>query len=179
MPRSHAEGEKKEQLLTIERTCRKVAHEVPETFLEAAQLMWFYCLWDWVDCIGRFDQYIYPFYVKAKAEDEEEADDLIAAMMMHFYEHGIHNVTISGCDPKTGKDATNEVTYLMLHVLSIFHDSHPRMTVRIAKDTPHKAAHAHDTANLFIQTVSRIAYCQGRRVYISCETVRMALTSSA
>lgn len=126
------------RLTKVEAALRKIAHDAPETLWEACQLHWIYCLWDWVDCIGRFDQYIYPFYAKAKAVNEEEADDLIAAMMMHFYEHGIHNVTISGCDPKTGKNATNEVTYLMLHILSIFHDSHPRMTVRIAEDTPHE-----------------------------------------
>ena len=121
----------------VEAALRRIAHDAPETLWEACQLHWIYCLWDWVDCIGRFDQYIYPFYVKAKAENETEADDLIASMMMRFYEHGIHNVTIGGCDPKTGKNSANEVTYLMLHILSIFHDSHPRVTVRIAEDTPH------------------------------------------
>lgn len=139
-----AEAEKAEdendraRLTKTEAALRKISHDAPETLWEACQLHWIYCLWDWVDCIGRFDQYIYPFYEKAKAENEEEADDLIAQMMMKFYEHGIHNITISGCDPKTGKDATNDVTYLTLHILSKFHDSHPRMTVRIAEDTPHE-----------------------------------------
>lgn len=132
------DDEERARLGKCEAALRKISHDAPETLWEACQLHWLYCLWDWVDCIGRFDQYMYPFYKKAKAENEEEADSLIAAMMMKFYEHGVHNITISGCDPKTGKDSTNEVTYLCLHVLSIFHDSHPRMTVRIAKDTPHE-----------------------------------------
>ena len=129
-------AEDKARLEKVAAVCHKVSHKKPETLHEACQLMWFYCLWDCVDCIGRYDQYMYPFYAKAKAEDEASADELISANMMKFYEHGIHNITISGVEPKTGKEATNELTYLMLHILRKFHDSHPRMTVRIGKDTP-------------------------------------------
>ncbi len=127
-----AEGEKKEQYLTIEKTCRKVAHEKPETFLEAAQLMWFYCLWDWVDCVGRFDQYMYPFW-----RGDEDMDTL-AAIFMKFWEHGVHNMTISGVIPETGEDATNGITYHVLRVMRTMHETHPRMTVRVHEGTPHK-----------------------------------------
>lgn len=132
-----AEGENKALLKKIAEVCRNISHKAPETLHEACQLMWFYCLWDWVDCIGRYDQYMYPFYKKAREEDEVYADSLIAANMIKFREHGIHNITISGVDPETGKESTNELTYLMLQVLRLFHDSHPRMTVRIGEDTPH------------------------------------------
>ncbi len=129
---AEAEGEKKEQLLTIERTCRKIAHEKPETFLEAAQLMWFYCLWDWVDCIGRFDQYMYPFW------RGEEDYDTLAALFMKTWEHGVHNMTISGVIPETGEDATNEITYQVLRIMRTMHETHPRMTVRVHEGTPHE-----------------------------------------
>ena len=126
-----ADGEKKEQYLTIERTCRKVAHEKPESFLEAAQLMWFFCLWDWVDCVGRFDQYMYPFW-----RGDEDLDTL-AAIFMKTWEHGVHNMTVGGVIPETGEDATNEITYHVLRIMRTMHETHPRMTVRVHEGTPH------------------------------------------
>ena len=125
-----AEGEKKEQLLTIERTCRKVARETPETFLEAAQLMWFFCLWDWVDCVGRFDQYMYPFW-----RGDEDLDTL-AALFMKTWEHGVHNMTVGGVIPETGEDAANDITYHTLRIMRTMHETHPRMTVRVHENTP-------------------------------------------
>ncbi|MBQ1502715.1 MAG: hypothetical protein IIZ35_01820, partial [Clostridia bacterium] len=122
----------KEQLLTIERTCRKIAHGKPTTFLEAAQLMWFYCLWDWVDCVGRFDQYMYPFW-----RGEEDLDTL-AAIFMKTWEHGVHNMTVGGVIPETGEDATNDITYHVLRIMRTMHETHPRMTVRVHEGTPHE-----------------------------------------
>ncbi|MBR3423989.1 MAG: hypothetical protein IKG80_05810 [Clostridia bacterium] len=129
---AQAEGEKKEQLLTIGRTCRKVAHEKPETFLEAAQLMWFYCLWDWVDCVGRFDQYMYPFW-----RGDEDLDTL-TAIFLKTWEHGVHNMTVGGVIPETGEDATNDITYHTLRIMRTMHETHPRMTVRVHGGTPHE-----------------------------------------
>ena len=125
-----AAGERLEQLQTIEKTCRAIAVRKPETFLEAAQLVWFYSLWDWVDCVGRFDQYMYPFY------RGEEDNDVLTAIFMKFWEHGVHNITLSGVIPETGEDATNEITYQMLRIMRTMHETHPRLTVRINKNTP-------------------------------------------
>ncbi|MBP5235940.1 MAG: hypothetical protein J6128_00135 [Clostridia bacterium] len=123
--------EKREQLLTIEKTCRSISRGKPKTFLEAAQLMWFFCLWDWVDCIGRFDQYMLPFWT---GSDEDK--DVLTAIFMKFWEHGVHNMTISGVIPETGEDATNEITYHVLRVMRTLHETHPRMTVRVHEKTP-------------------------------------------
>ena len=121
---------RREELLVNERTCRKVAHEKPETCLEAAQLMWFFCLWDWVDCIGRLDQYMYPFYKGS------EDDDVITSLFMKFWEHGVHNVTVGGVIPETGEDASNPITYHVLQIMRTLHETHPRMTVRVHENTP-------------------------------------------
>ena len=123
---------RREELLVNERTCRKVAHDPPGTCLEAAQLMWFFCLWDWVDCIGRFDQYMYPFY------RGEEDDDVITSAFMKFWEHGVHNMTVSGVIPETGEDATNPITYQVLRIMRTLHETHPRMTVRVHENTPNE-----------------------------------------
>ena len=59
---------------------------------------------------------MYPFYEKAKEEDETAADELIASMMMKFFEHGIHNLTIGGVLPENGEDASNDLSYITLHI---------------------------------------------------------------
>lgn len=46
----------------IAENCAFVAHHKPVTLYQAIQLMWCLSLWDWVDCLGRVDQYLYPFY---------------------------------------------------------------------------------------------------------------------
>lgn len=113
--------------------CRFVADNAPETFYQAAQLMWFYALWDAVDCVGRADQYLWPFFKKALEEDRQRAEDICASLMLKFHEHGIHNITVGGIDPETGEDASNELTFLMLQILRRNHSTHPRMSIRISE----------------------------------------------
>ena len=123
--------EERAKLTAIAENCAFVAHRAPETLYQATQLMWFYCLWDAVDCVGRADQYLYPFYRKAKeGGDVLPADELILSLMLKLMEHGSHNITVGGQTPD-GADATNELSYLMLQVLRRFHETHPRMSVRI------------------------------------------------
>ena len=112
--------------------CRAIQHGKPETFRQAAQLMWFYCLWDWVDCVGRADQYLYPFYALPSPDKEDVAVSLYLKMM----EHGVHNMTLAGVNPETVESAANELTYLFLQIGRRVHETHPRMTVRIGKETP-------------------------------------------
>ena len=97
--------------------------------------MWFYSLWDWVDCVGRIDQFMYPFFKRAVAEDRQWAEDCTAALMLKFLEHGIHNMTLGGCDPETCEDATNELSYLYLQIARRNHETHPRITLRIGENT--------------------------------------------
>ncbi len=127
-----AEGEWKCQLLEIAKNCRAVSMDAPTTLYEACQLLWFYTLWDWADCIGRVDRFLYPFYKEAG----ENRDDLIAALILKYFEHGAHNITVGGVDPVTGEDSTNEISYQILKVLRTNHDTHPRVAVRIHEGTP-------------------------------------------
>ena len=119
----------------ISANCKFVAHNKPETLYQAVQLMWILSLWDWVDCLGRADQYLYKFYEKSINDgDVIPVEDSIASIMFKIWENGAHNVTLSGCKPEDGTDATNDLSYLFLQVLRNIHDTHPRICVRIRED---------------------------------------------
>ncbi|MBQ6789757.1 MAG: hypothetical protein IJO81_06200 [Clostridia bacterium] len=120
-----AESERdRAELLAAAENARRVAWDVPTNMYEAAQLTWFYALWDTVDSMGRVDRYLYPFYKGS------EDDDYVCAIMMKFWEHGVHCVTVGGVTPE-GEDATNELSYLLLQILRTIHCVHPRMSVRV------------------------------------------------
>ena len=119
----------------IYENCAYVAHHKPQTLYQAVQLMWCLSLWDWVDCLGRVDQYLYPYYQKAVTEgDVISAEDAIVSITFKLWENGAHNATLSGCHPEDGTDATNELTFVFLQVLRRINDVHPRMAVRFRKD---------------------------------------------
>ena len=121
---------------TIAENCEAVSEKAPETLGQACQLMWFYCLWDWCDCVGRADQYLYPFYEKCvREEGRDTAEEYIAALWFKMFENGIHNVTLGGVRPD-GTDATNELTYLMLQICRAAHKTHPRVSVRFHDGSP-------------------------------------------
>ena len=126
----------KKYYLEISENCAYVAHKKPEKLYQAVQLMWCLSLWDWVDCVGRTDQYLYPFYEKSKFEgDVISAEESVISIVFKLWENGSHNVTVAGQRPD-GSDATNELTYLLLQILRNIHDTHPRMSVRLHKNSP-------------------------------------------
>ena len=121
----------------IRYNCAFVAHKKPETLYQALQLMWCLSLWDWVDCVGRCDQYLYPYYEKAVREgDVISPEEAITDIVFKMWENGVHNLSLGGVRPEDGRDATNELSYLFLQVLRSIHDTHPRMSVRFHKDSP-------------------------------------------
>lgn len=121
----------------IAENCAYVAHNKPKTLYHAVQLAWILSLWDWVDCIGRADQFFLPFYKYSVANgDVITPEESITSFMFKIFECGAHNVTLGGCHPEDGTDATNDLSYLFLQVLRNIHNTHPRICVRISKDTP-------------------------------------------
>ena len=138
-------AEKEEDLIQkryykeIAENCAFVAHNKPKSLYQAVQLAWILSLWDWVDCIGRVDQFFLPFYQYSTAHgDVISVEESITSFMFKLWECGSHNSTLGGCKPEDGTDASNELSYLFLQVLRNIHDSHPRMVVRIGADTPVK-----------------------------------------
>ncbi len=121
----------------IAANCAFVAHQKPETLYQATQLMWCLSLWDWVDCVGRADQYLWPFYEKSlRAGDVISPEEAVSSLLFKLWENGSHNITLSGVHPADGSDATNELTFLFLQALRSVHDTHPRVSVRIHENTP-------------------------------------------
>ena len=128
--------EERDHWLSVAMNCEAVSWRAPGTLGEACQLMWFYCLWDWCDCVGRADQYLYPFYEKCvREEGRERAEEYIASLWFKMFENGIHNVTLGGQKPD-GSDAANELTYLMLQICRTAHKTHPRVSVRFHENSP-------------------------------------------
>ena len=138
LAKTDTDPEQKRYHQQIAENCAFVAHKKPQTLYQAVQLMWCLSLWDWVDCLGRVDQYLYPFYKRAGTEpDVIDAEDAIVSIMFKLWENGAHNATLSGCG-KDGGDATNELTFLFLQVLRRIREVYPRMAVRIREDADPK-----------------------------------------
>ena len=134
---AESDAEQKKYYEDIAENCAFVAHNKPVTLYNAVQLMWTLAVWDWCDCVGRTDQYLYPFYKYSMENgDKISVEESVTSIMFKIWEFGAHNITMSGVKPEDGSDATNELSYMFLQVLRSIHDVHPRMCVRIHDGTP-------------------------------------------
>ena len=88
---------------------------------------------DGSDSPGRFDQYMYPSYVKT--ENKAEVTDLIDRLWDYFHEHRSWNLCISGSD-ENGNDESNELTYEILAMVRKKGYQTPNLTCRVHKNTP-------------------------------------------
>ncbi len=153
---------RKTELLNIARICRKVPENPAETFHEAVQSQW---LIQTVSRLeqriggtvgnGRIDQYFYPYFQKDIAENrltEDEALELLESLWIGMaknveiytapgefsYTDGYAHweaTTIGGLT-KDGKDATNDLSYLLLKSKREFPLNYPDLAVRIHAQTP-------------------------------------------
>lgn len=155
------EGEESAELMAIAKNCRTLLKEKPKNTWQAVQLMYFVQFLSWTEDaylvpIGRLDQILYPFYKNdvqlTKALSEEDVKELIECFYIKLnYEidktHGKagkfesdtgQTVVIGGLDPKTGKDATNELTYMIIEICEDLHLTDPKLHIRFHKNTPEK-----------------------------------------
>lgn len=153
-------GQRQAELLEISRICAKVPYEPAQTFQEALQSTWFIQLILQIESnghslsYGRFDQYIYPYYKHDKdlgiiTDDEvvELLDNLwIKTLTINKVRSQSHtfssagspmyqNVTIGGQTPDK-KDATNELSYLVLKSVAQTRLPQPNLTVRYHRNMP-------------------------------------------
>jgi len=148
---------RKKELERIAETCRRVPANPARTFYEAIQSFWFTFLLinpSTTAAAGRFDQYMYPFYKKDKEGGritDEEVLELLQCLRIKDMQinrtsgrfnrqknAGIakwHNFTIGGVTPE-GKDATNELSYLILEAALRCQTPHHTITVRVHEETP-------------------------------------------
>lgn len=153
---------RKTELIEIARICKKVPKYAPETFHEALQYYWFVHLgvitelntWDSFNP-GRLDQHLYPFY-KSGLDDgsltEAKARELLQAFWIKFNNQPAPpkvGVTAqesntytdfclinTGGLTETGKNAVNELSYIILDVIEEMRLLQPSSMVQISKQTP-------------------------------------------
>jgi pyruvate-formate lyase len=145
---------RKAELLEISRICAKVPYEPAENFKEAVQSVWFIQLILQIESnghslsYGRFDQYMYPYYISDLTSGkikEEEALELLTCLWIktltvnkvRSQAHTLssagspmyQNVTIGG-QTTDKKDAVNELSFLVLKSVAQTRLTQPNLTVR-------------------------------------------------
>ena len=105
--------------------------------------------------LGRFDQYTWP-YLKKDLENGDitmdEAQEIVDAFFLKancFYGAGpsklvlttgigntYQHTTLGGVDPKTGEDATNPVTFMVLETVGRLKLHDPTISLRFNKNSP-------------------------------------------
>jgi formate C-acetyltransferase len=147
--------------------CRKVPRNAPETFHEALQYYWFVHLgvitelntWDSFNP-GRLDQHLLPFYRKGLAEGtltRERARELLQAFWIKFNNQPAPpKVGVTAQESNTytdfclinlggvtaeGKDAVNELTWLILDVIEEMRLLQPSSMVQVSVHNPDEYIH--------------------------------------
>lgn len=152
------DARRKQELLNIADACRWTPANRPNTFYQAMQSLWFNQLLSAPTStynLGRFDQYMYPFYKKDIDEgriDNEEVLTLLCELRIkcmrpeniklssakrsqHAGFAKWRNMTIGGVTAD-GKDASNELTYLVLEAANRLRTAHHTITLRVHEGTP-------------------------------------------
>jgi formate C-acetyltransferase len=149
--------ERRRELERIAETCRWVPEHPARTFYEALQSFWFVFLIispSPTSAAGRFDQYMYPFYRSdrdAGRITDDEVLELLECLRVKDMQlnrtsgknnrkknAGMakwHNWTIGGVT-SDGRDATNELTYLLLEAATNVRTPHHTLTLRVHDGTP-------------------------------------------
>jgi len=153
---------RKEELLTIARTCRHVPAHAPRDFREALQMYWFMHLatitelngWDSMNP-GHLDRYFFPFYqedCEAGVLDREQAKELLQCFWIKFNNHpappkvgvtaeesgtynDFTNINLGGI-LADGSDGVNELSYLMLEVMDEIHLLQPQGNIQLSRKNP-------------------------------------------
>ncbi len=149
---------RKSELLKISEICRNISESPPAGFYEALQLTWFVQLILQIESnghsvsLGRMDQYLYRFYkndLKLGKIDEDFALELLENTWLKLlsvnkirswshtrYSAGgplYQNVTIGG-QTAEGKDAVNELSFLILDSVGRMKLTQPNLSVRFHKN---------------------------------------------
>lgn len=154
------DSEWKQELINIKEICTHVPGKPAHTFQEAIQSAWFIHLITQIESnghsfsMGRVDQYTYPFYaadVAAGRLTRERTLELLQQLWLKLFSvikirpwshtrFGIgyptyQNVTVGGQTPD-GKDATNELSYIVLETIRRTRLTQPNVSARYHTGTP-------------------------------------------
>jgi len=152
--------ERRNELLEISDICLNISENPPNNFKEALQLIYLNHLicgledGGYAISIGRLDQLLFPFYLNDISEGNisiEEVQFLIECFFLklttlwnYVFYLGINaaegppiteNVTIGGLD-RRGKDATNDLSYIVLDAYTHIQTVQPTFSIRIHQKTP-------------------------------------------
>ncbi len=148
------------ELKTMAANCRNVPENPPTTFWEAIQAIWFIhcCIQIETNGIaisfGRFDQYLWPYYrrdLEAGRLTRERAQELVESLFIKINEMNIFrswegakffpgyhmaiNLAIGG-QTEDGKDASNEITYVVLDATESMRLPKPSVSLKWFERTP-------------------------------------------
>ncbi|ABR48149.1 Formate C-acetyltransferase [Alkaliphilus metalliredigens QYMF] len=151
---------RKGELLKIADICGRIPENPPDTFYEAIQFVWFTQVGGIISenplalNIGRFDQFMYPYYksdVDKGIITKDEAQELIEALWIKLSEwvwtisantaeffagyNQFQNLTVGG-KTREGKDATNDLSYMCLKATERVKTHQPGLSVRVHQDSP-------------------------------------------
>ena len=152
--------QRKQELLDVAERCDWVPANPARTFLEGLQSIWFVQLAFQLETnghsvsIGRFDQFMWPFYSREIAAGQltrDEALEITQSFWLklseisklkswpctQYFRGGalFQNLTIGG-QTRAGADATNELSYIALDATESMKLIQPPLTARIHKTTP-------------------------------------------
>lgn len=178
------------ELEEMRRICSKVPWLPADTFPEALQALWTTHMQVMANesypgpgvSPGRIDQYLYPYY-QASIEQGLGREELLEWLMCWWIKHnyaydyqgwtgtnqGINSsfgqlITLGGIDAK-GRDASNELTYLMLEAIEALNLLEPKPNIRVHAGTPQR---------LLERMVEMLANSQGSPFLINFDENSMA-----
>jgi len=160
LAKMEANALRKAELLEIAQNCLRVPEHPPASFYDAVQMVWFTQLGSILSenslalNLGRFDQYMYPYFgkdIEAHSLTEEKAQELIEALWIKLSEwvwaissntakffagyNSFQNLTVGG-RARDGRDATNAISYMCLKATENVKTHQPGLSVRIHPDSP-------------------------------------------
>jgi formate C-acetyltransferase len=155
MSKTTSDAVRKAELLESARICRTVPQNPPETFYEAIQFVWFVQLGGILSenplalNLGRFDQFMYPFYeadLKAGRITPAFAQELVDSLWLKLSEwvwtisantadyfagyNQFQNLTVGG-RKRDGSDGSNAVSFMCLEATKRVKTHQPGLSVRI------------------------------------------------
>ena len=137
---------RKNELLNIAATCRRVPAEPARNYTEALQSFWFAHIamhieqYGWSISAGRFDQYVYPYFrqdIESGTITRDQAWELLQNLWIKFMEntHGrvgnttFQNLTLGGQDLE-GVDQSNELSWMCLDATVTLKFNQPALSAR-------------------------------------------------
>ncbi|MDR3332111.1 MAG: hypothetical protein LBT08_05735 [Synergistaceae bacterium] len=160
MAKNTADETRKRELIRMAEACERCPGEPPRDFFEAVQCVRMYHLVCWKESsdrpevpIGRLDQLLYPYYKKDSETGKitaQDAAELLGAFWLKIRETEnlvtipreqraapgslLPNITLCGVD-ENGNELTNELSWLILEVMSQVKLSEPAVYIRVSDKT--------------------------------------------